>query len=183
MLAPDVDLGHVDRHDLERGLRIERVLQHGLRDQVGIGQHVGVVLGAADGLDDALADAGDDRLLGGAADQAVELGPHRDAGPGLELNAVLAHAVERGPALGRIGAVDDLGIDAGLDGLEDVAAGQVDGGGDPPGQIHAGLVGGDHGRGHLRDVAAGRGNGLPSPALTTLTPACTRAIFCRTIMP
>ena len=63
MFCAHVDLGHVDRHDLERGLRIERVLQHGLRDQVGVGQHVGMMLGAADGLDDALADAGDDRLL------------------------------------------------------------------------------------------------------------------------
>ena len=62
-----------------------------------VGQHVGVVLGRADGLDDALADAGDDRLLGGPADEAVELGPHRDAGPGLELDAVLADAVEHRP--------------------------------------------------------------------------------------
>ncbi len=83
MFSPDVDLGHVDRDDLERRLRVERIVEHGLRDHVGVGQHVGMVLGRADGLDDALADAGDDRLLGGPADQAVELGPHRDAGPGL----------------------------------------------------------------------------------------------------
>ena len=108
----------------------------------------------ADGLDDALADAGDDGFLGGAADEAVELGPHRDAGPGLELNAVLADAVERRPALGRVGAVDDLGVDAGLDGVEDVAAGQVDGGGRPPRQVHAGLVGGDDRRRRLGHVAA-----------------------------
>ena len=76
------------------------LLQHGLGDQVRVGQHVGVMLGVADGLDDALADAGDDGLLGGAADEAVELGPHRDAGPGLELDAVLADAVERRLALG-----------------------------------------------------------------------------------
>ena len=144
MFCADVDLGHVDRHDLERGLRIERILQHGLRNQVRVGQHVGVMLGRADGLDDALADAGDDGLLRGPADQAIELGPHGDAGPGLELNAVLADAVEGRPALGRVGAVDDLGIDAALDGLVDVAAGQVDGGGRAPGQVHAGLVGRDH---------------------------------------
>ena len=136
------------------------LLQHRLRDQVGVGQHVGVVLGAADGLDDALADAGDDGLLGGPADQAVELGPHRHPRPGLELDAVLADAVERLLALGRVGAVDDLGIDADLDGLEHVAAGQVDGGGHAPGQVHAGLVGGDDRGRHLRHVAARQDVGL-----------------------
>ena len=71
-----------------------------------------------------------------------------------KLDAVLADAVERGPALGGVGAVDDLGIDAGLDGVEDVAAGQVDGRRRPPGQVHAGLVGGDDRRRRLGHVAA-----------------------------
>ena len=113
-------------------------------------------LGRADGLDDALADAGDDRLLGRPADQPLELGPHRHAGLGPELNAVAADGVEGLPALGRVGAVDDLRIDAGLDGVEDVAAGQVDGGGRLPRQVDAGLVGGDDRRGRLRHVAAGQ---------------------------
>ena len=47
-----------------------------------------------------------------------------------------------------------LGLTLRLDGLEDVAAGQVDGGGDVPRQVHAGLVGGDDRRRHLRHVAA-----------------------------
>ena len=45
--------------------------EHGLGDVVGVLQHVLVVGGRADGGDDALADAGDDRLLGGAADEAA----------------------------------------------------------------------------------------------------------------
>src|SRR5206468_2297113 len=98
--------------------------------------------------------AGDDRLLGGAADEPFELGPHRDAGAGLELDAVLAHAVERRPALLRVGAVDDLRVHARLDGVEHVAAGQVDGGGDAPGQVDGGLVGGDDRRCRLGYVAA-----------------------------
>ena len=42
-----------------------------------------------------------------------------------------------------------FGIDAGADGVEHVAAGQVDGGGGPPRQVDAGLVGGDDRRRRL----------------------------------
>ena len=122
------------------------------------------MLGAADGLDDAFADAGDDRLLRRPADEPIELGPHGDAGAGPQLDAVPAHAVERGPALGRIGAVDHLGIDAALDGFVDVAAREVDGGGDVPGQVDAGLVGRDDGADDALHVAAREARGLPSPA-------------------
>ena len=96
----------------------------------GFCQHLGVRLGRADGADDAFADAGDDRLFGRAADQLVEVRPHGDAGLHLELNAVLGDGVERLAACRVLRrAVDHLGIDARLHGLEHVAAGQVDGGG------------------------------------------------------
>ena len=55
-----------------------------------------------------------------------------------------------------IGHVDDLGIHAGLHGIENIAAGQVDGGGGLPGQIDAGLAGGDHGVDDPLHVAAGQ---------------------------
>ena len=104
-LGPDVladfDVGHVDRHDLERRLRIERIVQHGLRDRARIGEHFLVIVRGADRLDDALADAGDDGFLGGAADEPFELGPHGDAGLGPQLNAVAADGVEELPALRR----------------------------------------------------------------------------------
>ena len=64
-------------------------------DPVGIFQHLHVVVGRADGADDAFADAGDDRFFGRPADQLLQVRPHRDAGPHLELNAVLGHGVER----------------------------------------------------------------------------------------
>ena len=83
----------------------------------------------ADGADDPFADPGDDRLLGGAADHLGEVGPHGHRGPDLELDAVLGDRVQRLLAAAAGGAVDDLGIDAGLDGLNHVAAGEVDGGG------------------------------------------------------
>ena len=44
-------------------LRIELPVEHRLGDAVGVLQHVHVVVGRADGADDAFADAGDDRLL------------------------------------------------------------------------------------------------------------------------
>ncbi len=41
-----VDFGDVNGHDLEGGLRVEGVVQHGLRNQVGVRQHVCMVFGA-----------------------------------------------------------------------------------------------------------------------------------------
>ena len=56
----------------------------------------------------------------------------------------LAIALERGLAARvGVGAVDHLGIDAGLDGVEHVAAGQVDGGGAVEIQVDVGPMGGD----------------------------------------
>ena len=49
-----------------------------------------------------------------------------------------------------------FGLTLVLDGVEDVAAGQVDGGGRPPRQVDAGLVGGDDRRRRLGHVAAGQ---------------------------
>ena len=120
------------------------LLQHRLGDRVGVFQHVLVVLGRADGVDDAFADAGDDRFFGGPADQALDVGAHGDAGFDVKLNAVLGDAVDGWLAEVRIGHVDDLGIHAGLHGIENIAAGQVDRGGGLPGKIDVGLVGGDH---------------------------------------
>jgi hypothetical protein len=51
-----------------------------LADLVGVFEHVLVAGGGADGGDDALADAGDDGILGGAADEAGEVGADGDAG-------------------------------------------------------------------------------------------------------
>ena len=56
--------------------------------------------------------------------------------------------------LPRVGTIDDFRVHRGADGVEDVAAGQVDGGGRFPRQIHAGLVGRDDRRRGFRHVAA-----------------------------
>ena len=111
----DVHVGDVDRQDLERRAGVESLGEHRLGDQVGILQHLLVRLGRADGAHDPLAHAGQDRLLARAADQPVDVGPHRHPRERQELDAVLGH----GRHLGR---GDDLGIDAHLHRLEDVAA-------------------------------------------------------------
>ncbi len=43
-----VDVGDVDRDDLERRLRVEAAVQHGLGDAVGVLHHLQVCLGRAD---------------------------------------------------------------------------------------------------------------------------------------
>jgi hypothetical protein len=88
-------------------------------------------IGRADGTDDAFANAGDDCFLRGAADEAVEVGADGDAGLDLDADAVLGNAIDAAAALGGVGAIDDLWIDASRDGFEDcfagAAGGEIDG--------------------------------------------------------
>jgi hypothetical protein len=130
-----------------------RLRSSGLRDLfVGVAR--------ANGVDDALAHACDDRLVGRPAHEPVEVGPDRDLGLDFQLDAVLGHAVDRLASGTGVGTRNDLGIDAGLHGLEDVAAGQVDRRGPLVRQRDVGAVGGDQGADHVRDVAAGQVMGL-----------------------
>ncbi len=94
--AGHADVGDIDRDDLEGGLRVEAAVEHLLADLVGVLEHVLVAGRGADGADDALADAGDDGVLGGAADEAVEVGAHGHAGLDQQADAVLGHGVEHG---------------------------------------------------------------------------------------
>ena len=79
-VVADVDIGDIDRHDFERRLRIELAGQHRLGNPVRVFEHDLVRFGRADRADDPFADAGDDRFLGGPADELIEVGPHGDAG-------------------------------------------------------------------------------------------------------
>ncbi|GIW71486.1 MAG: hypothetical protein KatS3mg102_1028 [Planctomycetota bacterium] len=74
--------------------------------------------------DDALADARDDRLLGGAAHQPVDVRAHGHARHGAQLDAVLATARRGARVPGR--HVDDLGLHRTSDRVQHVAPGQVD---------------------------------------------------------
>ena len=77
-------------------------------------------LGGADGGDDALADARDDGFFARAADQAFDVGADGYAGLRPQLDAVLGDG-------GDHRRLDNLGVDAHLDGLQHVAARQVNG--------------------------------------------------------
>jgi len=98
--------------------------------------------------------AGDDGFFGRSADQLFEVRADGNARPGTELNAVAADGAQRSFGIGlRIGAVDDLGIDARPDGIEHVAAGQVDRGGAVEVQIDVGPMGGNDRMHDLHHVA------------------------------
>jgi hypothetical protein len=100
------------------------------------------------------------RCLGGAADKAVEVGAHGDAGLDLHADAVAGHGVD-GRAVGlRTGAVDDLGIDAGAHGFQHCFARaldrQIDGASTVEVEFDAGFVRGDEGEHDGIDIAAGQ---------------------------
>ena len=109
--------------------------------------------GRADRRHDAFAHAGQHGLLAGAADQLLDVGAHRHAGFGDELNAVLGHS-------GYGGRVDDLGVHRHLHGLEHVAAREVDGRRHLEVEHDVGFLRRHEGVDHVRDVTAGEVVGL-----------------------
>ncbi len=128
-----------------------------LADRVGILEHVLVILGRADGVDDAFADAGDDRFLR-LLRRPGSLMFVRTVTRAFTLSWMPSWRRRRWSAapIGGFGHVDDLWVHAGLHGIENVAAGQVDRGGRLPGQIDIGLVGGDHRVDHALHIPAGK---------------------------
>ncbi len=152
-----VDVGNVDRHDLKRRLGIQAAFEHRLRDAVGMLHHLQVAVGRADGRDDAFAHPRDDRLLGGPADQLLDVRANRHPSANLQLHAVFGDGAQGGPLrpLG-VGAVDHLRIDARLHGVEHVAAGQIDGRRAVEIQVDVGAVGGDDRLDDVRHAAAGQ---------------------------
>src|SRR6185437_14710880 len=153
----DFDIGDVDRDDLEGRVGVEPAGQHRLGNAVGIAHHDHVALGRTDRGYDAFADAGDDRFFRGPAYQLLQVGAHRDPRADFELDSVFGHRAERRAfGLGRIGTIDDFGVDAGLHGPQNVAARQVDGGGPIEFQIDVGAVRGDDRLDDPRHVAAGQ---------------------------
>ena len=134
------------------------------------------MLGTADCLHNAFTDTGDDRFFCSPADQLLQVGAHRHASSSTQLNAIATNPVQRRSAFGWIGAVDYLRIDTALDGFVHVAASQIDGGGDVPGQIETGLVSRDDGADVALHVAAHKTCASIS-CVATLTPACTMRNF------
>ena len=107
-----------------------------------------MALSRTDGSDDTFTDAGEDGLFTGTANELLDVGAHGDAGFGDKLDTVLGHG---GPRR----RVNDLGVDGGLDGLEHVATGEIDGCGSVEVEVHVGLVGTDEGVDNGVDMSAG----------------------------
>jgi len=114
----------------------------------------------ADGGHDRFADAGDDGFLGGAADEAIEIGTDGDARLAFELNTVLGHGVKGVSPLAFLGAIDDSGLDDREDGFQDVVSGEIDGRRAVEIQRDLRLVGRDEAHDHAGDIAPRPGSGL-----------------------
>ena len=164
-----VDVGDVDRHDFERGLRIEPRASTALEIMSGFSSTA--LWSSAEPIALTMPSPTRAMIVSSVAPpmsccrfaRTVTRALH------LELDAVLGHGVERlpRPAAGR--AIDHFGIDAGLHGFEHIAAGQVDGGGFTVRKSNNfGLVGGDQARespaGHCRRP----GNGLRATCVVML---------------
>ena len=84
----------------------------------------------ANGRDDAFADTGKDSGFARAADQAVEARADRHAGLYFQADAVFGDASDAGFAtidqwLARDRTTQDLGIDVAVNGVTDIATGQI----------------------------------------------------------
>ena len=101
----------------------------------------------ADGAHHAFADARDDRLLAGTADQPVDVGANRHARDRDQLDSVFGDR-------GDLRRLDDFRNDRHLDRFENIAAGQIDGGGALERQRDVGLIRRDHGVDQPDDIAA-----------------------------
>ena len=116
-----IDIGDIDGEDLKSCPRVETFAEDRTGNVIRILQYVGVLFGGADGRDDAFTDTGDDGRFPCPADEAIDIRTDGDTCADLELDAVF-----RDRRNGR--GLDDLRIDAHLDGFEDIAACEVDGG-------------------------------------------------------
>jgi hypothetical protein len=102
-------------------------LRTSLEMRRGAREHVLVRLGLTDCRHDAFADARDHGFLRRSTDEPLEVGAHRDSGLDPQLDAVARDRIDRRPAAGRVGAVDDFRVNARADRVEHVASGEIDG--------------------------------------------------------
>ena len=142
-----VDVGDVDGENFEGRTCVKPLAEHELRDGVGVLEHGLVAFARADGRNDAFAYTSQHRVFACTTHQLADVGTNRHARLGDELDAVLGYG-------GHGRSVDDLGVDRHLNGFEDVAPRQVDGGGHLEGQVDVCLGGRHEGVYHLFDVSA-----------------------------
>ena len=90
-----VHVGDVDRENLERGIAIEAFSKNRFRDAIGIFQHFLVRVRRTNRAHDAFTDSRDNRLLGCATDESIEMRAHRDARFDLYADTILRDTVNR----------------------------------------------------------------------------------------
>ena len=121
--SPDVtayiDVGYINREDFKSGTGVQPFAEHELRDRVGVFQYRLMILGRADARYDAFAYACQDGIFACASHQLADVGAHRYAGFGDELDAVFCHGGHRR-------RVNHLRVDRHLYRLEHVTSGKVD---------------------------------------------------------
>ena len=113
------------------------------------------MFGGTDGRDDALADAGNDRLFRRSANQLLQVRADRHPGSNAQFHAVLGDGAERRlAAAARIGTIDDLRMDAGPHRIHHIASRQVDGRRSIEVQVDVRPMRRDDGMDHVHHVAA-----------------------------
>ena len=96
------------------------LLEHEFRDAVGVFEYFFVRYGRTNARHDTFAHACQNGVLSGTAYQLVDVGAHRHACLGYELDAVLGNSGYRR-------CVYHFGVDGSLYGFKNITAGQVDG--------------------------------------------------------
>jgi hypothetical protein len=156
----DVDIGDIDGEDFVAGAAVEAFVEEVCGDEIRFLEDFAVAGGATDGRDDTLADAGDDGVFAGATDEAFEAGTDGDQGAGLEADAVTRDAGDAAESSAGGGHGDDLGVDARLDRIDDIATGEVDSGDGAEVDGQAGFLGRDEGFDDGLEMAAGEDVGF-----------------------
>ena len=131
--------------------------QHRLGDIGGVLQHALITGGRTNGCHDALTDAGNDRLLGGPADQSGQIGPHGDTRLGFKLNTILGHGINGRSAHRRgLGQSITLGFTLVCTASRMSRPAKINGAGPVPRQAEFGFARGDHGGDHRGHASAGQ---------------------------
>ena len=119
-VAAHVHIRDIDGQNFKGRARIQALAQHRAANQIRVFQNLFMGIRRAHGGYNTFTHAGDDGFLTCAAHQSGDIGPNRDPRLGAKLDAILGDG-------GHHRRLDDLGINAHLDGLKHVPARQVDG--------------------------------------------------------
>ena len=143
-----IDIGDVDGKDFVSRTGVKTFLQYEFGDRIRIFQNFLVRHSRTDARHDAFAHAGKDSVLACTTYELVDIGTHRDAGLGDELDTVFGNGGNRR-------RINDFGINGGLHGFEHVATGEVNSRGLFKREVYVGFRRADKSVHHALHVAAG----------------------------